>query len=94
MKKGYAMLTAREVQAFLRQFEPLKEVSVDDQSTLIFAPWLVKISGSVMIYGEPHYFESDLDLREFGGQDDLMKLVEQLLKTFAAAAQHVNLSAN
>lgn len=88
------MLTAPEVQAFLRQFDPLKEVSVADQSALIFTPWLVKLSGTVMIYGEPHYFESDLDLREFGGGEDLMKLVEQLLKTFAAAAQHVNLSAN
>lgn len=88
------MLTAPEVQAFLRQFEPLKEVNVEEQSTLIFAPWLVKLSGSVTIYGEPHYFESDLDLREFGGGEDLMKLVQQLLKTFAAAAQQVNLTAS
>lgn len=88
------MLTAPEVQAFLRQFEPLREVCVEDQSQILFAPWLVKLSGSVTIYGEPHYFESELDLREFGGQDDLMKLVEQLLKTFAAAAQHVNAGAN
>lgn len=88
------MLTAPEVQAFLRQFEPLKEVNVEEQSTLIFAPWLVKLSGSVTIYGEPHYFESDLDLREFGGADDLIKLVQQLLKTFAAAAQQVNLTAS
>lgn len=87
------MLTAREVQAFLNQFEPLKEVAVAEQTQLIYAPWLVKLSGTVKIYGEPHYFESDLDLREFGGSEDLMKLVEQLLKTFAAAAQHVNLSA-
>ena len=87
------MLTAPEVQAFLRQFEPLKEVSVEEQSSLIYAPWLVKLSGSVTIYGEAHYFESDLDLREFGGSEDLMKLVEQLLKTFAAAAQHVNAQA-
>lgn len=88
------MLTAPEVQAFLRQFEPLKEVSVDEQTTLIYAPWLVRLSGSVTIYGEPHYFESDLDLREFGGGEDLMKLVQQLLKTFAAAAQQVNLTAS
>lgn len=87
------MLTAPEVQAFLRQFEPLKEVSVEEQSSLIFAPWLVKLSGTMTIYGEPHYFESDLDLREFGGADDLLKLVQQLLKTFAAAAQQVNLKA-
>lgn len=88
------MLTAPEVQAFLRQFEPLKEVNVEEQSTMIYAPWLVKLSGSVTIYGEPHYFESDLDLREFGGADDLIKLVQQLLKTFAAAAQQVNLTAS
>ena len=32
------MLTAPEVQAFLRQFEPLKEVNVEEQSTMIYAP--------------------------------------------------------
>lgn len=84
------MLKAKEVQAFLQQFEPLRRVEVDEVSELIHAPWLVKVHGVVMIYGEPHAFEAELDLREFGGMDDLMKLVEQLLKSFAAAAQVVN----
>lgn len=83
------MLTAPQVQAFLRQFEPLKEVHVEEQSTMLFAPWLVKLFGDVSIYGERHHFEADLDLKEFGGQEDLLKLAEQLLKSFAVAAKAV-----
>ena len=47
------MLTAREVQGFLRQFEPLREVEVTERSQIIQAPWLVRLSGSLNIYGEP-----------------------------------------
>lgn len=83
------MITAQQVQAFLHQFEPLQQVMVEQQSLLIEAPWLVKLTGSVMLYGEPHYFEAELDLREFGSADDLLKLVDKLLKTFAAAAKAV-----
>ena len=83
------MLKAPEVQAFLRQFEPLREVNVDEVSQFIFTPWLVKLHGMVLVYGEPHAFETELDLREFGGHDDLMKLAKQLLLAFAGAAEHV-----
>ena len=83
------MLTAREVQGFLRQFEPLREVEVTERSQIIQAPWLVRLSGSLNIYGEPHVFEADLDLKEFGRPEDLMKLAKQLLLSFAGAAQHV-----
>lgn len=82
------MLTAREVQAFLHQFEPLQHVAVEPQSTIIDAPWLVKLTGSVDLYGEPHAFEAALDLKEFGGADDLLRLVEQLLKAFAGAVEY------
>lgn len=85
------MLKAHEVQAFLRQFEPLREVLVDEQSDLVFAPWLVKVHGRVLVYGEPHAFEAELDLRQFGGADDLLKLAKQLLTAFAGAAEHVRL---
>lgn len=83
------MLKAHEVQAFLRQFEPLREVNVEETSQIVLAPWLVKLHGMVLVYGEPHAFETELDLREFGGQDDLMKLAKQLLLAFAGAAEHV-----
>lgn len=83
------MITAAEVQAYLRQFEPLSEVNVEDVSKLVFAPWHVRIHGHVLVYGEPHAFETELDLREFGGRDDLTKLAKQLLIAFAGASEHV-----
>lgn len=83
------MLTAVEVQGFLRQFEPLREVCVEETSQLVYAPWHVRLHGTVLVYGEPHGFETELDLREFGGQEDLMKLAKQLLYAFAGAAEHV-----
>lgn len=83
------MLTAVEVQGFLRQFEPLREVCVEETSQVVYAPWHVRLHGTVLVYGEPHGFETELDLREFGGQEDLMKLAKQLLYAFAGAAEHV-----
>lgn len=79
------MLTAREVQAFLRQFEPLQSVVVEEQSGIIIAPWLVKLHGLVSIHGEVHAFETDLNLNEFGSAQDLLLLAQQILKSFEAA---------
>lgn len=83
------MLNAAAVQLFLRQFDPLREVCVDEISQVVHAPWHVKLHGTVLVYGEPHAFETELDLREFGGQEDLVKLAKQLLTAFAGAAEHV-----
>ena len=83
------MLTHEEVQSYLRKFEPLREILVEPQSDLVFAPNLVRVHGLVMIYGEPHAFEADLDLLEFGGEQDLLKLAGQLLKSFAAASRAI-----
>lgn len=83
------MLTAPEVQAFLRQFEPLKDVNVSPRSEIIAAPWLVKVHGMVSVYGEPHAYETELDLKEFGGSQDLLKLAKTLLTAFAGAAHAV-----
>jgi hypothetical protein len=84
------MLQAHEVQAFLRQFEPMKDIEVVPQSEILLAPWLVKLKGAVMIYGEPFEYEADLDLNEFGGSDDLLKLAKALLTSFAGAVQYKN----
>lgn len=81
------MITADQVQAFLRQFEPLREVNCSELSEVIDAPWLVKVHGTVSIYGDVHGFESELDLRQFGGPEDLVNLAAQLLKSFAAAGE-------
>lgn len=81
------MLTANEVEAFLRQFEPLQSVVVEQQSAIL-APHLVRLHGLVSIHGEVHAFETDLNLLEFGSGQDLVKLAAQLLKSFEAASGH------
>ena len=80
------ILTAREVEKFLRQFEPLQSVTVEETS--VIAPWLVKLHGVIPIKGELHAYETELNLMEFGGAQDLMKLAGQLLKSFEAATQN------
>ena len=81
------MLTAREVQAFLRKFEPLQSVVVEEQSDIIDAPHLVRLHWVVSIRGEIHAFETELNLLEFGGGEDLIKLAGQLIKSFEAATR-------
>lgn len=84
------MLTAPQVEQFLRQYEPLKHVLVEEKSQVIYAPWLVRLHGTVSIHGEIHAFETDLDLREFGGSEDLILLARQLMKSFEAAARRTD----
>jgi hypothetical protein len=81
------MLTAPQVEAFLRKFEPLQHVLVEEQSQMIYAPWLVRLHGTVSLHGEIHAFETDLDLREFAGGDDLLLLAMQLMKSFEQASR-------
>lgn len=88
------MLNAAMTQDYLRQFEPLREVCVSPQSEVLIAPHLVRLHGDVLIYGERHSFEADLDLTHFGGQEDLLKLAQQLLKSFAAAGEVVKSQRN
>jgi hypothetical protein len=81
------MLTAPQVEAFLRTYEPLRHVIVEEQAQMIYAPWLVRLHGQVSIHGELHAFETDLDLREFSGAEDLILLARQLMKSFEAASR-------
>lgn len=86
------MLNAQDVQDYLRKYEPLKQVEVKQQSNAVLVPWLVTVCGSITIYGEHHVFESDLDLRQFGGRDDLENLAKQIMKSFAGAATHLKVA--
>jgi hypothetical protein len=84
------MLTAPQVEAFLRQFEPLQHVLVEETSKIVYAPWHVRLHGQVSIHGQIHAFETDLDLREFGSSEDLVLLAHQLLKSFEAAGRRTD----
>lgn len=80
-----------ELQGYLRQFEPLKGVNVGYSSPEAgqIAPFLVTISGAVSLYGELHYFETELDLREIGSPRDLERLVLVLIESIERAERHV-----
>lgn len=80
-----------ELQRYLQQFEPLKGVSVGYKTpeAEAIAPFLVTISGYVSLYGEIHYFETDLDLRELGSAKDLERLVVALVESIQRAEAQV-----
>lgn len=80
------MLT-QELQTYLRQFDPLRGIVVDykSQEAGAIAPFLVRISGLTTIYGQAHYFETELDLREMGSGKDLEKLAVVLIEAIERA---------
>jgi len=49
------------------------------------APQVVMLSGMVNIEGTPHLFEAELNLFEFHGRDDLVRLAASMLKAFDRA---------
>lgn len=81
------MLNKDELQLFLNQFEALRGITVtheSDQKRAI-APQVVLLTGMVNIKGEPHLFESEINLNEFHTGDDLMLLAGSILKAFDKA---------
>ena len=83
----------RELEGYLRQFEPLKFVDVGYKSpeAEAIAPFLVTISGLVSLYGAVHRFEVDVDLREMGSGKDLERLAALLIESFDSAAEQAKL---
>jgi hypothetical protein len=83
----------RELEGYLRQFEPLKYVDVGYKSpeAEAIAPFLVTISGLVSLYGAVHRFEVDVDLRKMGSGKDLQLLAAVLIESFDRAAEQAKL---
>lgn len=81
------MLTKDELQKFLDQYEVLRGIQVTYESEVkqALAPQVVLLTGMVNIGGEPHLFETELNLNEFHGREDLMLLGKTLLKAFEKA---------
>jgi hypothetical protein len=83
----------RELESFLRQFEPLKYVDVGYKSPELsaLAPFLVTVAGNVSLHGVIHRFEADVDLRELGSPGDLERLVALILAAIERASNTVTL---
>lgn len=81
------MLTKEQLETFLNQFDALRGICVTHDSELkgAIAPHVVTLTGMVNIQGNPHLFESEINLAEFHTRDDLMRLAGAILKAFDQA---------
>lgn len=78
------MLTAAELQSKLRMVEVLSGCEVEPVSVL--TPWDVFLTGLIHIHGRPSFYEVRLDLRDFRDNNDVLKLMDGLMKAFTEAA--------
>lgn len=85
-------LISNELQGYLRQFELLKNVQCGYESPEreMVAPFLVKLSGWISVNGEPKFYETEIDIREFTSGADLERLVKVLYLSFDEATRKVS----
>jgi hypothetical protein len=81
------MLTIEELQRFLNQSSALAGIEVAYESDLkrAIAPQVVLLTGMVNIGGNPHLFETEINLTEFNSREDLLLLGSAILKAFDRA---------
>lgn len=78
------MISAAELQSKLRMVEVLQDCEVAPVS--ILTPWDVILSGLVHIHGGPSFYEVRLDLRDIQGNEDVVNLLDALMKAFTEVA--------
>lgn len=81
------MLTKTTLEKFLNQYEVLRGIQVTYESEMkeAIAPQVVLLTGMVNIQGNPHLFETELNLNEFHTRADLELLGKTILKAFEKA---------
>lgn len=77
------MISPQELESRLRAVEVLGGVEVTPVSPLV--PFAARISGFVHIHGAPKFYEAQIDLRDIKTANDVMGLIEALLKAFRFA---------
>lgn len=77
-----------ELQHLLRQWEQLSGVTVGYKSAVVATP-LMTVSGFINIRGELKAYETDVDAKDFRSADDVLVLVNSLLRSFEDAARQV-----
>ncbi len=73
-----------QLQHLLRQFGNLSGAVVTRKTEL--QPWMLTIEGALFIYGEAHFWETEIDIRDIEGADNFLTLVNSLNASFEAAA--------
>lgn len=82
-------MNALELQAMLRRIEVLRNVNVGYESDFAEAlvPHKAIVSGRVSLYGDIHAFETEIDLRHFQSEFDVIGLAKALVASFEDAAK-------
>lgn len=87
------VLHAEELQRLLRTVGPnLGDCLVKTPSNL--APWVVEVCGALMLYGEPHFWTVNVDMREIKTAEDILQLAGAVESSFEKAASKVSSGAN
>jgi hypothetical protein len=82
------VLHAAEFQHLLRDLgQNLEGCIVSTPSEL--TPEMVKVEGALRIYGEPHFWSTECDLRGIKNADDILQFIGLLEKSFSKAADQL-----
>lgn len=77
----------QELQAAIRAIPALSGAVVSVKSEI--APWYMHVGGAVAIYGQVHFWETEIDARGFKSADDIMDFAGLILKSIEKAATTV-----
>lgn len=79
-------LTIADLESVLRGVAQLSSVKVLQPWPSV-APNRIKLEGAINIHGTPYFWETDIDLRDLKAREDIVTLIESLLKSFDKAAK-------
>lgn len=79
-------LTVADLQSILRGVAQLSGAVVT-QPFEVTAPHVITVAGAINIHGAPHFWETELDLRDLQSRQDIATLIESLLTSFTKAEQ-------
>lgn len=77
-------LTVRDLENVLREVAQLSSVTLK-QPWPLYLPEKVDLSGAINIHGQPFFWETQIDLRDLNSREDIVTLIEQLLRSFDMA---------
>lgn len=78
-------LTIADLENVLRGVAQLADVRVT-QPYQVVAPHHCHLEGAIRVHGTPYFWEVDIDLRDLKARQDVVTLIESLLKSFEKAA--------
>ena len=87
------VLHAAELEKLLRTVGPnLTDCLVKTPSQ--HEAWMVEICGALMIYGQPHFWTVNVDMREIKTAEDVLQIAGSIEASFEKASAKVSSGAN